>query len=208
MVRAREIGKQSNTNIRLATNLELDVLLRDGASRDELRKYSYLWRTGTVYVHPYNNEAFALDERGNICDYFYTLTAASIPKEALGKTGIALVYENPKVEMKDGNVTVSAPPESAIILHNTLQVSGWGEMDKATGIPVLSKNIENVPEDQRRYLWRLKKQRIMPLVRGADFGVARSDIEARGWHLDHVAVAYVKELETNPNTALENSQRP
>jgi hypothetical protein len=159
---------------RLPTNAELDeVLNKDEPQRKQLRDKNYFAaRASTVLVHPKENGTFSKDKDIND-PYTYqgkhmVFLGKNIPKEAIGKKGISLVIEPDIEKIEQTDTAIIIPPKSILILKNSLQESGWGKVDQKTKVPVAvpQKELDKLPEDQKRYLWRNSTEGVRPLVRG------------------------------------------
>lgn len=110
------------------------------------------------------------------------IPASEVPPWAFGRRGIGLV-----VVPKDGEDGLEASkwrvwvhPQSIVVFNRMIQTSGqWvpGKPHTITGIPVAvsPKEFERLPEDMKRWLYRIAGEGVRPLVCGYEDDLVRLD---------------------------------
>ncbi len=60
-------------------------------------------------------------------------------------------------------------PRTIVVLHGILQQNGWGMVDEATRMPLEAEKavFDALPENEKRYFWRIAGVGVRPLVRSA-----------------------------------------
>lgn len=97
------------------------------------------------------------------------LPASYVPKEAVGRKGVALVVVPEDVREERGKVIAHA--QSVIVLDGLTQESDkWvpGKPHEITRIPLVvsAEEFERLPEEEKRWLYRIAGEGVRPLVRG------------------------------------------
>lgn len=130
--------------------------------------------TGTFLAKPKANSPFP---EGDFKDseYPYTLPARYIPKQAIGKIGIGLVFEIQDLKDRDGVYTVIP---GKIMVQTIPQQDGLSDYDPETRVPN-GKEPKGSDYWDARYYWCWTSQTLRPLVRYDDwFGGGRRGIVA------------------------------
>lgn len=112
------------------------------------------------------------------------LPASYVPKEAVGRNGVGLFVVPEDVREEHGKVIVHA--QSVIVLDGMIQKSDtWvaGKPHDITRIPLVisPEEFERLPEEEKRWLYRIAGEGVRPLVRRSDYdwyGYDRRDVFA------------------------------
>ncbi len=101
------------------------------------------------------------------------LPASYMPKKAVGRKDVGLFIVPEDVREERGKVIVHA--QSVIVLEGITQVSDqWvpGKPDVVTKIPLVvsEEEFKRLPEEERRWLYRIAGEGVRPLVRGHYYG--------------------------------------
>ncbi len=156
---------------RMPTNVDYDKVLVGSEKWREIRNVFPAW-TDSVLVYPAKNGEFNAGR--DVVDAFkdgagneWVFSAASIPKEAIGRKGVGIHIDHPAIEVRGKTVILSAGPESTVtVLENFIQESGkTGKVDEKTRVPLAVSNVNNLPAEQMRRLWRIDGAGVRPLVR-------------------------------------------
>jgi len=99
----------------------------------------------------------------------WILPASYVPKEALGRWGVGLFIVPEDVREEGGKVIVHA--QSVVVLNGMIQISDTlvaGKPHEITRIPLIVslEEFERLPEDEKRWLYRIAGEGVRPLVRG------------------------------------------
>ncbi|MEW5996044.1 MAG: hypothetical protein AB1657_00405 [Candidatus Micrarchaeota archaeon] len=97
------------------------------------------------------------------------LPASYVPKEAVGREGVGLFVVPEDVREERGKVIVHA--QSVIVLDGLTQESDkWvpGKPHEITRIPLVvsAEEFERLPEEEKRWLYRIAGEGVRPLARG------------------------------------------
>ncbi|HNT60456.1 MAG TPA: hypothetical protein PKJ97_00580, partial [Candidatus Bilamarchaeaceae archaeon] len=98
------------------------------------------------------------------------LPASHVPKEAVGRKGVGLFVVPEDVGEENGKVIVHA--QSVIVLDGITQVSDkWvpGKPHDIARIPLVvsAEKFGRLPEDEKRWLYRIAGEGVRPLVHNA-----------------------------------------
>ena len=99
----------------------------------------------------------------------WILPASYVPKEAAGRKGVGLFVVPEDVREEGGKVVVHA--QSVVVLDGMIQISDkWvaGKPHEITRIPLVvsPEEFERLPEEEKRWLYRIAGEGVKPLVRG------------------------------------------
>ncbi len=156
---------------RMPTNADYDRVLVGSEAWKQIKEVFPAW-SDTVLVYPEKGGKFKAGK--DVTDAFkdgagntWVFSASSVPKEAVGKKGVAICIEHPKIELIGSRVVLSAGPESSVtLLENFIQENGMaGKVDEKTRVP-LEANMSNLSPEQIRWLYRIYDIGVRPLVRG------------------------------------------
>ena len=185
---------------RMPTNADYDRVLVGSEAWQSMKEVFPAW-TDSVLVYPavggeFNAGRDVVDAFKDDAGNEWVFSAASIPKEAIGKEGVGIHIDHPAIEVRGKTIILSAGPESTVtVLEDFIQESGKaGKVDEKTRVPLADSNVDNLPTGQIRWLWGTNGAGVRPLVRGFDdlgdgrgvyadygqdfcFGVAQVEIE-------------------------------
>jgi hypothetical protein len=123
-------------------------------------------------VHPRARETFRWGE--DVTETFQSsrellkviYLATGIPKEAIReRTALFVTPKKEPIKERDRIIIDADPYREAIILFDFPQESCSGRVDKATGVPLLYRNVDKLPKEEKGFLWRLRPQGVRPLAR-------------------------------------------
>jgi hypothetical protein len=157
---------------RMPTNADYDKISVGSEKWREISRVFPAW-TDSVLIYPAKNGKFnagkdAVDACKDRAKNEWVFSAASIPKEAIGKEGVGIHIDHPAIEVRGKTVILSAGPESTVtVLEDFIQESGKaGKVDEKTRVPLAVSNADNLPAGQIRWLYRVDTAGVRPLVRG------------------------------------------
>ena len=157
---------------RMPANADYDNVLVGSEAWQSIKEVFPAW-TDSVLVYPAKNGKFKAgrdvvdafkDDAGNE----WVFSTASIPKEAIGRKGVGIHIDHPAIEVRRKTVILSAGPESTVtVLEDFIQENGKaGKVDEKTRVPLADSNVDDLPAEQVRWLYRIDGAGVRPLVRG------------------------------------------
>ena len=176
----------SNTQTREIVQLGMDACYLDARKAVAERKMrlpphplldAYVQKNGVygfwadeLLVHPEKGGVFQSGKDVQDSLTGWILPASYMPKEAVGRKEVGLYVVPEDVGEERGKVIVHA--QSVIVLDGITQVSDkWvaGKPHDITRIPLVvsSEEFERLPEEEKRWLYRIAGEGVRPLVRGA-----------------------------------------
>lgn len=171
---ARTLAKEKGG--RLPSNASTTRLLMcSDTSKTIPSGYMPAWQR-ELLVHPKSGESFKKGEDITETDSTgrkWIYPSYCIPEAAIGEKNIALFVDPKREPTVEGNeVMVTADPYKEVkILDDFLQESNWGKVDKATGIPLVYRKVDDLPFEEKGYIWRSYLEGVRPLVRGLSDGM-------------------------------------
>lgn len=97
------------------------------------------------------------------------LLEAHQTRELFGIHKAGLLIDPENIVMGTGRRGMAIIPKTMVVLHGMIEKSGeCGRVDEATRIPLEVENADSLPEDQKRWFWRIEGMGVRPLVRGTD----------------------------------------
>ena len=198
---------------RMPSNADYDKVLVGSEAWKSINGVFPAW-TDSALIYPAKNGKFKAGK--DVVDAFkddagneWVFSAASIPKEAIGKKGVGIHIDHPAIEVRRKTVILSAGPESTVtVLEDFIQESGTaGKVDEKTRVPLAFSSVDSLPPEQIRWLYRIDGAGVRPLVRGFGDG-GRRRVLAYGGQDVRFGVA---QLETGseaaaPKTGTANAQ--
>ena len=175
----------SNTQTREIVQLGMDACYLDARKAVAERKMrlpphplldAYVQKNGVyvfwadeLLVHPEKGGVFQSGKDVQDSLTGWILPASYMPKEAVGRKEVGLYVVPEDVGEERGKVIVHA--QSVIVLDGITQVSDkWvaGKPHDITRIPLVvsSEEFERLPEEEKRWLYRIAGEGVRPLVRG------------------------------------------
>jgi hypothetical protein len=156
-----------------------------------------------LLVHPESGESFKKGE--DVTETFeskgttFTVTypAYCIPEEARKQKTALFVDPKHEPAVEGNDIIVNANPYKEVtVLEDFPQKNGWGRVDKATGIPLTYKNVDDLPSGEQGYLWRVNAQGVRPLVRY--YGDVGGRVVYANWGFDDAFGVGVESREAAP----------
>jgi hypothetical protein len=123
----------------------------------------------------------------------WVLPYSSIPQDAIGKKGIAILVKPQHVEVTENRVMVVADPETAMVVTSFPQRSGqFGDIDWTTGIISFNqkrghRRLAQQPNPMAQLL-RVEGPGVKPIIVGVSDGAIQLD--ARAWQAGEYGVGY------------------
>lgn len=158
---------------RMPSNADYDRVLVGADAWMPIKGVFPAW-TDTVLVYPEKGGEFkggeeAVDALKDGMGNSWVFSVASIPMDAIGKKGVAICIDHPKIKLIENKVVLSAGTESTVtVLRNFIQENGTaGRVDERTRVPLESDTRGLLP-DQIRRLYRVNGAGVRPLVRVCD----------------------------------------
>lgn len=94
----------------------------------------------------------------------WTIPASHIPKEAIGKKGIALLVDAGDIQTVNGKIIIT--PKVVVVLSNFPQVTGPVRIDdNANPIAVSPEELPKIKPDELGFLHRTEKAGVRPILR-------------------------------------------
>jgi len=165
--------------------------------RSHLIKALPAWANEMV-VHRKKDKQFKKGEDVVDCETGWIFPASSIPAQAFGERGIALLLKSfmPSTNAK-GKTIIEATPREIAMLNNFPKCSGWGIIldCNTTGIPTAlsAKEIEAINKSNPgslRWLERFSGSAIRPISRNATHDGRAIDLTANPEYTLGVVIAY------------------
>ena len=174
----------------LPSNLLHDETLQNDSIWEQLKKLRYYgaWAR-EIIVYPEKDGVFA---KGNIEDHYknWIIPSKHVPKNIIGKKGIALVIDPKDVVVSNGTTTIIP---RTVYVQSFPQEDGLYDFDKKTRIPIDADPKGDNYWDARK-LWRWDEQSVRPLARYyGDFG--RRAVDAVWGHDVRLGVGVVSPSE-------------
>jgi len=133
-----------------------------------------------LLAHPEKNGVFQSGRDVKDSRTGWILPASYVPSEALGRKSVGLFVVPEDVREESGNVIVHA--RSIVVLDGMIQESGWvpGKPHELTRIPLVvsPEEFACLPEEDKRWLYRIVGEGVQPIVRG--------DFDYVGWDSSYV----------------------
>jgi len=125
-----------------------------------------------LLAHPEKNGVFQGGKDVKDALTGMVLPASYVPKEALGRKGVGLFVVPEDVMEEGSNVIVHA--QSVMVLDGLAQESGKcvpGKPHEITRVPILAsaEDFKRLPEEEKRWLYRIAGEGVRPLVLGNDY---------------------------------------
>jgi hypothetical protein len=164
-----DANKSVRQGERLISNAVADDILVEGLSNSgESAKSAViglnLFWTGTIVAYPESGEAFGDSVETKCRQLVYSLDTGSFR----GRDGIALAFDD--YQVKEKGSTMIFLPRGITIITDFPQIDGWYGVDGKHCVPVIDGS-------KKRFLWRSRKARLGPAVRGyGNNGWARKDV--------------------------------
>ena len=119
-----------------------------------------------MITYPEKNGVFA---KGDIKDHTcnWVIPARYVPKKAIGRRGIALVFSPKDIIVANGKTTVI--PQGKVVVQSFPQKDGLYDYDRRTRIPI-DANPKGGGYWNARYLYRRNEQSLRPVSRWGYFG--------------------------------------
>lgn len=158
---------------KMPSNANYDSVLIGSDAWMQIKEVFPAW-TDTVLVYPESGGEFkggeeVIDALKDGMGNSWVFSTDSIPMAAIGKKGVAICIDHPKIKLLENKVVLSAGTESTVtVLRNFIQESGRaGRVDERTRVP-LESDTRDLPLDQIRRLYRVNGAGVRPLVRVCD----------------------------------------
>lgn len=158
----------------LPSNVLLDDYLAKTGQREAMKESFPIWAR-EILVYPEKDGQFkkgrdVVDSRKDRKGRKWILPANYVPLEARGREKVGLFVDPEEVREEKGNVVVH--PKSVVVLSGFIQELGKpGKADENTRIPleVDPELWKNLPDEEKRSLFRLDGVGVRPLVRDEDW---------------------------------------
>ncbi len=197
--RERTAIKGGLPSLRLLEFSLLNLVLGSDNWREQerrvLSKALYPAWSSEVLVYPARDRQLekGADVVDGSADKPWVLPYSSIPQDAIGRKGIAIIVKPQHVEITAHRVIVVADPETATVVTSFPQRSGqYGDIDWSTGIPVPDsrKGHRKLAQqhDPIAQLLRVEGPGVKPMIVGVNDGTIQLD--ARAWQAGEYGIGY------------------